>query len=164
MAEAKKRREALAFKSPRRARVMAELKKLSDEWEEWEEHCLQIEDHPYDRNTESEVFADGVENMERHEILREKTLTFLDTNIQGHNFMCSNEYEKPFERNDLRLRVIVPHRTRDLKVLMASLEHALGFWRTRWDAWVKAFDYLPRMVLELPGKIAEAWVKKIKES
>ena len=60
MAYAKRKREALAFKNPRRAWVMAELKKLLDEWEEWEKHSHTIKDHPYDSNTQLEVFADGI--------------------------------------------------------------------------------------------------------
>lgn len=125
MAYQKKTREALALKNSNRAWVMDQLGKLFKEWEAWEEYVQTIEDHPYDRNTQSEIFADGVENIDKHDILRTKTLIFLDNNIQGHNFMLSNEYEEPFERNDIRLRLRVPHRIKDLRVLMASLEYAL---------------------------------------
>ncbi|WP_167685700.1 hypothetical protein [Parasedimentitalea denitrificans] len=134
MAYQEKKREMLAFKNSNRAWVMAELKKLFDEWEAWAKFVQTIEDHPFDRNTQSEIFADGVENLDKHDILRTKTLTFLDNNIQGHNFMRSNEYEEPFERTDLRLILRVPHRIKDLKVLLASLEYALvpdGFWKER---------------------------------
>ena len=159
MALGKKKREALAFKNPNRAWVMAEFQKLSDEWEDWEKCCQTIKDHPYDRNTQSEVFADGVENMERHEILRTKTLTFLDNNIQGHNFMLSNVYEEPFESDDLRLRVKVPHRTRVLGVLMASLEYALvpdGFWTERGKAFAKAIANAPDKII---AEVAARWLR-----
>ena len=155
----RKKREPLAFKNPNRAWVMAELKKLYKEWEEWAEYVPTIEDHPYDRNTHSEIFADGVENLDKNDILREKTLTFLDNNIQGHNFMLSNEYEEPFERNDLRLAIRVPHRIKDLKVLLACLEYALvpdGFWK---EQGISLLEKIKDKAPETALKIAESYLR-----
>lgn len=140
MSYKRKKGELLAFKNPNRAWVVSELKKLIKEWEAWAEFVQTIEDHPYDKNTQAECFADGVENIERHEVLRTKTLTFLDNNIQGHNFMLSNEYEQPFENNLARLQVKVPHRRKELRILIASLEYASvpdGFWKERGKALVE---------------------------
>ncbi len=164
MAIERKKRDPLAFKNPNRAWVMAELAKLYKEWEKWAEYVPTIEDHPYDRNTHSEIFADGVENLDKHDILREKTLTFLDNNIQGHNYMLANEYEEPFERNDLRLSLRVPHRIKDLKVLMASLEYALvpdGFWKEQGKSLLANLqDKAPDSAL----KIAESYLRNPTQS
>ncbi len=146
MAYKRKKREALAFKNPNRAWVVAELEKLYREWEAWGEFVKTIKDHPYDRNTHAECYADGVENLDKHDILREKTLTFLDNNIQGHNFMLPNEYEVPFEDRLGRLQARVPHRIKELRVLRASLEYALvpdGFWKEQGKTLVATVKDLP---------------------
>ena len=82
-----------------------------------------------------------------------------EDSIQGHNFMLSNEYEEPFERNDLRLRVKVPHRIRELKILMASLEYALvpdGFWMERGKILVETITgKAPEKAVE----IAASWLR-----
>ncbi len=77
----------LTIINPDKDWVVKELNKLIDEWEAWQKDVVQIQDHPYNRNTQTEVFADGEENMRKHEILQGKTLTFLNNNIRGHGFI-----------------------------------------------------------------------------
>lgn len=67
--------------------VISELDSIVSEWEGWQKTVADIKDHPYDQNTQLDVFADGEENMEKHEILQAKTLTFLNNNIKGHGFI-----------------------------------------------------------------------------
>jgi len=128
MACRRKKREPLAFKNPNPTWVMAELEKLYKEWEEWEEwaeYAPTIKGRPYDRNTHADCFANGVENIDKHDILCEKTLTFLDNNVQGHNFMFLNEYEEPHDDNLDQLHVKIPHRIKELEILRESLEYAI---------------------------------------
>lgn len=153
MAYRRKIREPLAFKNPNRAWVMTELEKLYKEWKVWSAFVTTIEDHPYDHRTHAECFADGVENIDKHDILRTKTLVFLDNNIQGHDFMSSNEYEEPFEDNMGRLRAKVPHRVKELDILIASLEYATvpdGFWTEQGKSLLeKIRDKAPDTALEI---------------
>ena len=69
----------------KKAWVANELDKLIQEWKTWQEEVAEIKDHPYNPNTQLDVFKDGEENMEKHEILQAKTLTFLNNNIKGHS-------------------------------------------------------------------------------
>ena len=120
----------LKILNPRHDWVRSEFEKLLREWEEWQVTVSKIEDHPDDKRTHTEVFADGEENMERHEILQAKTLTFLNINIEGHNFIRGFDGEH-IDRNDLRLNVRVKHRLRDLRILKECLQYADvadGFW------------------------------------
>ncbi|MEX1035358.1 MAG: hypothetical protein WDZ54_05340 [Sneathiella sp.] len=155
----KEKREPLAFKNPNRAWVINELLKLNREWEGWAKYIQTIEDHSYDKNRQAECFADGVENIDAHDILRTKTLTFLDNNIQGHNFMMSNEYKDPYEDKLSRLRNKVPDRIKELKILIASLEYASvpdGFWKEQGKSLIqKIKDKGP----EAAAKIAESYLK-----
>jgi len=136
----KRQRQALAFKTSNKAWATAELEKLYREWLEWGAYVATIEDHPYNRNTQAECFADGGANMQRHDRLREKTLVFLDNNIQGHDFMRSQSEGEPFEDKSSRLRVKVPHRIHELEILRECLQYALvpeGFWKEQGKKLVK---------------------------
>lgn len=113
----------LEITNPRRAWVVSELEKLVREWEVWQQEVAQIQDHPYDPNTHLEVFADGEENMQKHEILQAKTLTFLNNNIKGHGFITGFDGQK-CDRTDLRLSYRVKHRLQQLRILRASLQYA----------------------------------------
>ena len=120
----------LKIRNPRHDWVQSEFEKLLREWEEWQVTVAKIEDHPYDKNTQSEVFVDGEENMERHEILQAKTLTFLNINVDGHNFIRGFDGGH-VDRSDLRLNVRVKHRLTDLRILKECLQYADiadGFW------------------------------------
>ena len=125
--------ENLEFLNPNRPWVVKELDKLYQDWLTWEEEVSQIVDQPYDRNRQSEVFADGEEMMQRHEILQAKTLTFLNNNIKGHGFIKRFDGEG-CDRTDLRLKYRVKHRLQNLRILLASLEYARvpeSYWREK---------------------------------
>ena len=92
----------LATKNPNKAWVAKELAKLINEWEVWQREVSLIQDHEYDPNTQLDVFADGEENMQKHEILQGKTLTFLNNNVNGHGFIVGFD-GRSCDRPDLRL-------------------------------------------------------------
>jgi len=155
----RKMREPLAFKNPNRSWVVAELRKLYGEWKSWSLKVGEIEDHPYNKNTEAECFADGRENMHTHRILQTRTLTFLDNNIQGHDFMLSNQYEEPYEDIMGRLKSKVPYRVQELEVLMASLEYALvpdSFWKEQGK---KMVENLATVAPEKAADTAASWLR-----
>ena len=139
--------------------VTAELQKLYAEWIEWNKFAERIEDHPYDKSSQADCFADGRDNLQKHEILRTKTLTFLDNNLRGHNFMLSNEYDRPFENNLLRLRDRVPHRVHELNILIASLQYAIvpdGFWKEQGK---KMVEQLAMTGPEKAIDVAASWLR-----
>ncbi len=125
--------EPLELLNPNRVWVLEELNKLYEEWMRWQVEVSGIVDQPYDRSTQSEVFCDGQDMMEHHEILQAKTLTFLNSNIAGHGFITGFDGQG-IDRRDLRLAIRVMHRITQLRILMASLEYARvpeGWWKER---------------------------------
>lgn len=119
--------------NPNRAWVVSEFEKLYAEWVSWQAEVAQIVDQPYDRNTRSEVFDDGEDNMRKHDVLQAKTLTFLNNNIKGHGFIDGFDGTH-IDRTDLRLRIRVKHRMHQLDMLRASLEYAKvpeAFWKQK---------------------------------
>ncbi|MDB4433109.1 hypothetical protein N9166_00090 [bacterium] len=133
MAHERGRAEQLAITNPKKGWVVSELDKLIKEWESWQDDVAAITDRPYDRNTQSEVYADGQENLDRHQILQEKTRTFLDNNIEGHGFITGRDGTH-IDRTDLRLPHRVRHRLQELRVLQASLDYAKvpeSYWRAK---------------------------------
>jgi hypothetical protein len=123
--------EKLEIVSPNYAWVMAEFDQLYAEWMAWESSVAQIVDQPYDSSSQSEVYADGEENIHRHDILQVKTLTFLNNNIKGHGFIDGFAGGN-VDRTDLRLKVRVKHRLHQLEMLRASLKYAKvpeAFWK-----------------------------------
>ncbi len=125
--------ENLEFLNPNKAWVVKELNKLYSEWEAWDQEVSNIVDQPYDKNTQSEVFADGEEMMQKQEILQGKTLTFLNNNIKGHGFIKGFDGTR-CDRIDLRLKFRVKHRMQSLRILRASLEYAKvpeSFWKEK---------------------------------
>lgn len=119
--------------NPNRAWVVSEFEKLYAEWVSWQAEVAQIVDQPYDHNTQSEVFADGEDNMRKHDVLQAKTLTFLNNNIKGHGFIDGFDGTH-IDRTDLRLRIRVKHRMHQLDMLRASLEYAKvpeAFWKQK---------------------------------
>ena len=125
--------DKLTIINPRKERVVEELKKLIEEWEKWQDEVSEIEDHPYNEQTHTKVFADGEENMERHSILQMKTITFLDNNTSGHWFITGRDNQN-CDATDLRLKFRVKHRLRDLREIQASLQYALltdSYWKQK---------------------------------
>lgn len=123
----------LAFTSPNRAWVVTELDKLLDQWLAWESEVAEIAEQPYDKNTQLNVFADGEGNMEHHDILQAKTLTFLNNNLIGHGFVKDFD-DRSCDRTDLRLKIRVKHRLKELRILKVCLEYARvpeSYWREK---------------------------------
>ena len=125
--------DKLAFLNPNRAWVVNEFDKLFEEWLAWEDQVAKIIDQPYDHITQSEVFADGEDMMQKHEVLQTKILTFLNNSLSGHGFIKGFD-GRGCDRTDLRLRHRVKHRLQNLRVLKASLEYARvpeSYWREK---------------------------------
>jgi hypothetical protein len=119
--------------------ILAELERLYEEWTRWESEVAVIEDFEYDRNVCTEVFADGEENMRRHEMLQAKTLTFLNNNCKGHGFIGGFDGTH-VDRNDLRLKFRVAHRIRELDLLLVSIQYAKrpeSYWQGLAEALVR---------------------------
>src|ERR1700719_4096058 len=93
-------REPLAFKNPNRTCVIKKLDALIARWRAWEKEVTEIQDHPYNRMTQSEVYADGEDNIKRHEFFRNKLLFSSKNNIIGHGFMLGRDGTK-IDRTDL---------------------------------------------------------------
>jgi len=125
--------EPLAITNPNREWVLAVFQRLLAEWRAWAAEVEKIIDQPYDRNTQLDVYADGEDNMHRHEILQAKTLTFLNNNIKGHGFITGFAGDR-IDATTQRLKFRVRHRLRDLEVLEASLPYAKvpeAFWKQK---------------------------------
>lgn len=125
--------ENLEILNPNRAWVVAEFDKLYSQWQAWQQQVGAIVDQPYNRNTQSEVFADGKDMMLKHDVLQAKTLTFLNNNVRGHGFIRGFNGQH-IDRTDLRLKIRVEHRMCDLEILRACLEYAKvpeAFWKQK---------------------------------
>lgn len=94
--------EPLELLNQNKAWVLEELNKLYEEWMSWQVEVSEIVDQPYDQITQSEVYADGEDMMERHQILQAKTLTFLNNNIAGHGFITGFDGQG-IDRRDLKV-------------------------------------------------------------
>lgn len=69
------------------APVIKKLNEIIREWVSWSGEVERIVDQPYNPNTQLEVFADGEDMMNKHEVLQMKTLAFLNNNIRSHGFI-----------------------------------------------------------------------------
>jgi hypothetical protein len=108
------------FLNPDMQSALNRFDKVFAEWENWSREVDQIVDQPYDRNTQAEVFADGEMMMQKHEVLQNRTLAFLNRNIKGHGFITGFDGSH-CDRTDLRLKHRVKHRLQELRVLRACL-------------------------------------------
>lgn len=148
----------LAITNPNKSWVAKELAKLIDEWISWQKEVDQIQDYPYDPNKQLNVFADGEENMQKHEILQAKTLTFLNNNINGHGFIKGFD-GRGCDRTDLRLKVRVKHRLHQLRILQSCLEYAEvpeSFWKKKGKELVEKISNLPA---DVAAQVASEWLK-----
>ena len=138
--------------NPRKSWIKDEITNLIRLWEDWQKEVSSIKDHPYNDQTHSDVFADGVENMEKHSILQMKTITFLDNNTEGHWFIGGRD-GNGCDRTDLRLSHRVAHRLRELREIDASLEYALltdSYWKQKAMEMIdKIADKSPEAALEI---------------
>lgn len=124
----------------------------------WQKEVAQIQDHPYDPQTQTDVFADGEENMQKHEILQAKTLTFLNNNIRGHGFIKGFD-GRACDRTDLHLPHRVKHRLHQLKILQTSLQYAEvpdSFWKKKGKELVDKVTNLPT---DVATQVAAEWLK-----
>jgi len=144
--------DKLTITNPRRNWVITELSKLLSEWEEWQKVISNIQDHEYDKNTQLNVFADGEDNMEKHSVLQMKTITFLDNNVDGHWFIHGRDNQN-CDRTNLRLKIRVKYRLRDLREIQASIEYACltdSYWKQKAKEMVdKLADQTPEKALEI---------------
>jgi len=125
--------ENIEILNPNQPWVVAEFEKIFVEWQDWQKQVDAIVDQPYDNNLASDVFTDGKDMMLKHDILQAKTLTFLNNNIRGHGFIRGFN-GRHIDRTDLRLKIRVEHRMRDLSILHACLQYAKvpeTFWRQK---------------------------------
>lgn len=117
--------ENIEILNPNRTWVVSEFEKLYSQWQSWKQEVDAIVDQPYDRNTHSDVFADGKDMMLKHDVLQAKTLTFLNNNVRGHGFIRGFNGQH-IDRTDLRLKIRVEHRMRDLEMLRETLIAGYG--------------------------------------
>jgi hypothetical protein len=134
MASNEPKRLTLALTNPNKKRVTKELDALIDEWHVWQKEVAEIRvpaRNPLDPKPDN-ILADGEANIQKHNVLQEKTLVFLDNNIEGHGFIYGRDGTK-IDRTDLRLDIRVKHRVNDLQVLRACIEYAKvpeAYWKT----------------------------------
>jgi hypothetical protein len=105
--------------------VVKELDVLIEEWRAWQKVVADIPiepRNPYDPKPEN-ILADGEGSIQKHHVLQEKTLAFLDNNIEGHGFIYGRDGTR-VDRTDLRLDIRVKHRVNDLEVLRACIQYA----------------------------------------
>jgi len=148
----------LRITNPNRGWVVRELNKLIAEWEEWQKEVAAIQDHPYNPQIQLDVFTDGEENMNKHDILQAKILTFLNNSIEGHGFITGFD-GRGCDRTDLRLSFRVKHRLHRLRVLQASLQYAVvpdSFWKIKGKELVDKILSLPK---DVAAQVAEEWLK-----
>jgi hypothetical protein len=158
------KRETLAFTNPNnKARVIKKLDALLGEWRSWEKEVAEIRDHPYNRMIQTDVYADGEENIKKHRILQEKTLVFLENNISSHGFIRGRDGTK-IDRTDLRLNIRVKHRIDDLDELRACLQYAEeNIQANTRPGSLTTVEQRPEMVILRPGiwgmgfDVKEAW-------
>ncbi len=115
--------EPLAITNPNREWVLTEFQRLLAEWRAWAAEVEKIVDQPYDHNTQLDVYADGEDNMHRHEILQAKTLTFLNNNMKGHGFITGFSGDR-IDATTQRLKFRVKHRLRDLEIKRIGSDQA----------------------------------------
>ncbi len=128
-------REILAITNPNKGWVVAELDILHHDWAAWLETARDLPDSPdYDPNTCTEAIKDGWVNRRKHEVLREKTLTFIGNNFAGYGFLFENWPQHPHESNTSRLIEIIPGWIHRLETLAACIEYARlpdGYWKSK---------------------------------
>jgi len=151
------KRLTLALTNPNKKWVVKELDVLVEEWRAWQEEVRKIPvppRNPYDPRPDN-VLADGEENIQKHHVLQEKTLVFLDNNIEGHGFIYDRDGTR-IDRTDLRLDIRVKHRVSDLEVLRACIQYAKvpeAYWKaTAKEMLEKVAGKGPELATEIAAK------------
>lgn len=151
------KRLTLALINPNKKWVVKELDCLIEEWHSWEEEVAKIPVAPRDRMNPmpDDIMADGERNIQRHHVLQEKTLVFLDNNIEGHSFIYGRDGTR-IDRTDLRLDIRVKHRVNDLEVLRACIQYAKvpeAYWKaTAKEMLEKVSGKGPEIAAEIAAK------------
>ncbi len=150
----------LAITNPNKAWVCEEINNLIKEWSEWNEYCQNLEDSPdFDQQTCTEAIKDGFENIQKHEILREKTLVFMRNHFTGSEFVLENWTSHPHEDNCSRLKNKVPYWIHRLEILKASMDYVLvpdGYWKVRGKEFL---DTLSKSTADNAIDIAASYLK-----
>lgn len=152
--------EPLAIVNPNKAWVVKELDKLLAEWRAWNEVTQSLDDSPdYDPETCTEAIKDGHANLDKHAILREKTLVFLRNHFTGAAFIFENWPPHPHESNTSRLRERVPNWIHRLEILEASVGYARvpdSFWKERGKELISA---VTKTAPEKAAEVAASYLK-----
>jgi hypothetical protein len=96
-------RLTLALTNPNKKWIVKELDALIEEWRAWEHEIRKIPVSSRNRMDPKpdDILTDGEENIQKHHMLQENTLVFLDDNIKGHGFIYGRDGTK-IDRTDLR--------------------------------------------------------------
>jgi len=153
----------VAMTNPNRAWVSSELDKLISEWTDWAEFAIELAAQPdspdFDPKTCSEAIKDGMANIQKHKVLREKTLVFLRNHFSGTEFVLEGSYDHPFESVTCRLSSKAPMWLSRLEVLKASLDYVKmpdGYWQGQGK---KFLETLSQASAEGAIDVATSWLK-----
>ncbi|MQX28880.1 hypothetical protein [Sinorhizobium meliloti] len=146
--------------NPNKGWVVAELDKFLAEWRDWLRFVSELPDSPdYNPQTCTDAIKDGWENIRKHDVLREKTLTFLATNFGGYDFLFLNWPRPPHENNMVRKAVVVPGWIHRLETLTACIDYARvpdGFWKEQGK---KMVEQLALVAPEKAADTAASWLR-----
>jgi len=138
-----------AITNPNESWVCDQLDKLLSEWTNWKSTCENFPDSAeFDPNTCTEAIKDGRDNLNRHEILREKTLVFMRNNFKGSEFVLDKWPSHPHEDVTSRLRRRVPGWIHRLEVLKASMEYV----HISDEVWISRAKFLIDAVNQASGE------------
>lgn len=153
----------LAITNPNKVWVVENFENLLNEWKVWNVYVQTLpneQDSPdYVAGSCADCIKDGRINLDKHQILREKTLVFLRNNFSGYEFILKDWKSHPHEHTLDRLYKRVPRWIYNLEMLQASLPYAHvpeGFWKQ------KGKDLVDLITSTLPEKavdIAASYLK-----
>ena len=146
------------LKTPHKRRVIKELDSFIENWRAWQKEVAKLGADPENSFNPSpgRPQLDGEENIKKHNILQEKTLVFLDENVEGHGFIYGRD-RKHIDRTDLRLNIRVKHRLNNLDELRARIEYAEvpSGWIKKSAA--KIGRIVPDVISNAIAKIIQGW-------
>jgi hypothetical protein len=126
-------RPIFAITNANKAWVVSALDKLRQEWVAWLKFTQGLGiSSEFNPQTCTEAIMDGLENRQKHDVLREKTLVFIANNFSGYEFLFESWPTYPHESNTSRLRAIIPGWINRLDILNACIDYAHvpdGFWK-----------------------------------
>jgi hypothetical protein len=154
------KREPLTVTNPSKVWVVAQLDRLTKEWETWQREAETWEVSPdYDPKTCAKSIMDGWANRRKHEVLREKTMVFISNNFSGYEFLFANWPSHPHEDNLSRVKVIAPGWLHRLNTMSACVEYARvtdGFWKEKGK---QLAEQIVKVGAEKGSDIAASWLK-----